>query len=329
MSTRTILLNRGDIAALMSPADYLTAVENAFRASGQGNTSSPSPMHIPTNGGGFHAKGAALKCDGHSYVALKLNGNFPGNPDRGLPTIQGAILLCDADNGRVLAILDSIEITLRRTAAASALAARHLARSDAKTLAIFGCGAQARAQAEALAEITPFERALVWDLDATKAKQFAHDMGDALGFAFEVAPNARSAARAADVIVTCTTARTPFLAEADVPPGAFIAAVGADHPQKSEIAPALMAKAVVVVDNLDQCLHMGDLHHAVEAGAMRPGDVHAALADIVTGARPGRSRRDAITIFDSTGTAIQDVASAALVYERAQERGAGLPFTLA
>lgn len=323
----TLLLTRAEIAGLMKPSDYLGAVEMAFRLSKQGQTDAPLPMAIHGLGGGaFHAKGAAMLGE-RKLAALKLNGNFPGNPARGLPTIQGVILLCDAETGAVLAIMDSIELTLRRTAAASALAAKHLARRGAETLAIVGCGAQARAQAEALADVMALERGVAFDIDAEKARAFATEMQGVLPF--DAATSLRDATRAADVIVTCTTARTPILDAGDVSPGAFIAAVGADNPEKSEIAPALMARAAVVTDALAQCLVMGDLRHAVEAGAMTADGVRAELGDLVVGAKRGRLRDDEIVIFDSTGTAIQDVASAAVVYARARERGVGSAVELA
>jgi ornithine cyclodeaminase/alanine dehydrogenase-like protein (mu-crystallin family) len=139
----------------------------------------------------------------------------------------------------------------------------------------------------------------------------------------------REATLGAHVIVTCTTARAPFLNVGDVSPGVFIAAVGADNPEKSEMAPALMAEASVVADVLAQCAVMGDLHHAIAAGAMTADRVRAELGDVVVGTKRGRSRDDEIVIFDSTGTAIQDVASAAIVYERARERGVGMVVELA
>jgi ornithine cyclodeaminase/alanine dehydrogenase-like protein (mu-crystallin family) len=323
----SLLLTRAEIAELMTPADYLGAVENAFRLSKQGLTDAPLPMAIHGLGGGaFHAKGAAMFGE-RKLAALKLNGNFPGNPARGLPTIQGVILLCDADTGAVLAIMDSIEITLRRTAAASALAAKHLARPGAETLAIIGCGAQAGAQVEALANAIPLKRGVAFDTDAGKAQTFVSGIGDRL--AFEAAHTLREATLGAHVIVTCTTARAPFLNVGDVSPGVFIAAVGADNPEKSEMAPALMAEARVVADVLAQCAVMGDLHHAIAAGAMTADRVRAELGDVVVGTKRGRSRDDEIVIFDSTGTAIQDVASAAIVYERARERGVGMVVELA
>lgn len=321
----TLLLTRAEIAGLMTPADYLGAVGTAFRLSKQGLAEAPLPMQFHGVGGAFHAKGAAMlgEC---KLAALKLNGNFPGNPARGLPTIQGVILLCDAETGAMLAIMDSIEITLRRTAAASALAAKHLARPGAETIAIIGCGAQARAQAEALADVLPLKRGLAFDADAAKARAFASAAADILPF--EAASFLRDATRASDVIVTCTTARAPFLDAGDVSPGAFIAAVGADNPEKNEIAPALMAKAAVVADVLAQCIVMGDLHHAVKAGVMTPGQIRAELSDLVVGAKPGRANDDEIVIFDSTGTAIQDVATAAVVYERACSAGVGSEINL-
>jgi alanine dehydrogenase len=146
---------------------------------------------------------------------------------------------------------------------------------------------------------------------------------------FEAARSLREATLDADVIVTCTTSRSPFLHISDVSVGAFITAVGADSPVKSEVAPALMAKAAIVTDVTAQCLVMGDLHHAVNVGATRADQVRAELGDLVAGAKHGRANDDEIVIFDSTGTAIQDVASAAIAYERACERGIGTIVELA
>jgi alanine dehydrogenase len=329
MTTPALLLSRDDIAALLEPADYLSAVATAFRASKEGRAQSPPPLHITVPGGGFHAKGAFLDGD-QKVVAVKLNGNFPGNPERhGLPTIQGAILLCDAERGTLLAILDSIEITLRRTAAASALAASYLARQDAGTLAICGCGGQAAAQAEAIAAVLPIRRGLAWDIDSQRATRFADAMGKRLGFGFEAVEDLEAATLAADVIVTCTTAQKPFLTEHHVSSGSFIAAVGADSPHKNEIAPSLMAQSKVVVDVLDQCLNMGDLRHAIVAGAMNAADIHCELGDLAVGLAEGRANPDEIFVFDSTGTALQDVTSALIAYQRALAGGVGVSFSFA
>ena len=317
----TLILSRSDISGLMGLDSWLAAVESGFAAAAEGRAASPPPMAIKGSGGIFHAKGAGIELD-RSYVALKLNGNFPDNPaTRGLPTIQGALLLCDGENGSLLAVMDSIEITLRRTAAATALAARFLARPQSRTILICGCGEQGSAQLAALQAVLPLDRALAWDRDPGRSRRFADTEGRK-GLIVEAVTDLARASQASDVIVTCTTATAPFLEESFVRPGTFVAAVGTDSPEKSEIQPALMRRAVVVADLLDQCAAMGDLRHALAAGVMERGDVHAELSQLVSGTKTGRSDQDQITLFDSTGTALQDVAAAAIVYRRAVEAGA-------
>ena len=319
-----LILSRGDVRRLMTQADYLEAVEAGFRALSQGAAEVPPPWHVAGEGGGFHGKGASLRLD-RLYVALKLNGNFPGDPAaNGLPTIQGAILLFDGETGSPLAVMDSIEVTLKRTAAATALAARFLARPESAKVLVCGCGDQARAQLEALRDLLPLERGFAWDRDPTRAARLACE-----GIAMEAVDDLEDAARQADVIVTCTTATEPFLTATMVRPGTFIAAVGADAPHKSEIEPGLMAEALVVADLLAQCSVMGDLNHAIAAGSMKASDVHAELADLVAGTRPGRSNDEQLTLFDSTGTAVQDVAVAARLYQCARACGAGITIALA
>ena len=227
------------------------------------------------------------------YFAAKTNANFSGNPRRhGLPAIQGVIVLCDADNGCPLAVMDSMEVTARRTAAATAVAAKWLARPDASTVTVCGCGSQGREQLRALARVLPLRRAYAFDLDEAKARAFARDLSAELGFEITPARDHAEAVRSSDVCVTCTPSRAPFLMRDHVAPGTFVAAVGADSSDKQELDPRLMAEAVVVVDVLDQCASIGDLHHALEAGVLTREAVHAELADVVTGRKPGR-RSDA------------------------------------
>jgi ornithine cyclodeaminase/alanine dehydrogenase-like protein (mu-crystallin family) len=312
----TLILTRREIAGLMTRGAWLEAVETGFRAAAEGKAQAPPPMTLRGEGGAFHAKGASLAL-GRPYAALKLNGNFPDNPaTHGLPTIQGALLLCDGGTGALLAIMDSIEITLRRTAAATALAASFLARPGSATILICGCGEQGRVQLDALRDILPLRRAFAWDRDEQRARVFAAEMSDE-ALAVEPVAELAAAARQCDVIVTCTTAREPFLQPSFVGPETFVAAVGADSPDKSEVDPRLMAKALVVADVLDQCAVMGDLRLAFASALMTPGGVHAELGDLVAGRKPGRTSDAQVTLFDSTGTALQDVAAAAFVYERA------------
>lgn len=311
-----LIITRRDIVQAMTPGDFLQAADQAFRAAATGKGSAPQPMHLPMTRGGFHAKGAGISL-ARTYVAVKVNGNFPGNPaELGLPTIQGAIILADGDTGALLAILDSIEVTLRRTAAASALAAQLLARPESRTLLVCGCGEQGRAHVTALREVLPLRRCLLWDRDHAATAALARDLTGGAGPSAIAAPDLAAASTAADVIVTCTTARQPFLDIDLVRPGTFIAAVGADNPGKSEIAPRLMAAATVVTDGLDQCAAMGDLHHAIAAGTMTAAESHAELGQVLAGARHGRRSPEEIIIFDSTGTGLQDAAASAAIYER-------------
>jgi len=319
----SVLLTRRELATALAPADYLRSVEAAFRALATGRARVPAPLHLPCGAGGFHAKAAFLPGE-PAVVALKLNGNFPGNPvARGLPTIQGALLLCDAADGSLLAIMDSIEITLRRTAAASVLAAQLLALPRPEAFTICGCGAQGRAHAEAFTAAFALRRGFAWDADPARAEYFARDVADALGIEMRACRDLATATRDSRLVLCCSSATRAFLEPGHVEPGTFIGAVGADSPAKSEIAPQLMAAARVVPDSLAQCLEMGDLRHAVAAGRMRPTDVHAELGAILEGTRPGRRESREIFVFDSTGLAVLDAACAAEALRAAAGRGLG------
>jgi alanine dehydrogenase len=330
-SPATLVLTRADIARLMTLDDYVTAAEEAFTAVSDGRAEVPAPLHLAGDGGALHGKGATIRTQGgRLYAAVKINANFPSNKQpHALPTIQGAVLLFDASNGRLLAVMDSIEVTLQRTAAATALAARYLARKDAVVATIIGCGDQARAQLAFLARELTLARIHAVDIDEAAATGFARHMTKSLDLDVRPARDMAGATSVSDVIVTCTTARTPFLRLSDVRPGTFIAAVGADSPAKSELFPDLVARAKVVVDSLEQCMVMGDLHHAIAAGTMTASTVHATLGELVTARKPGRTSEDEITVFDSTGIAAQDAAAAIRIFERAQMRKLGLICRLA
>jgi ornithine cyclodeaminase/alanine dehydrogenase-like protein (mu-crystallin family) len=279
-------------------------------------------------GGGFHVKTAGL-LEGRPLFAAKVNANFPGNPARfGLPTIQGVVALFDAERGALLALLDSAAITSLRTAAATGAAARYLAREGAAVATVCGCGEQGRSQLRALVAVRPIRRAMAFDVDAGAAERYALEMARELEIEVTAVGDLAAAARRSDVVVTCTPARRWILGRGDVAPGAFVAAVGADWPEKQEVEPALMAASSVVVDVLEQCERIGDLHHAIAAGVMTRDDVAADLAEVVSGRRPGRRRDDEVVVFDSTGTALQDVAAVSLAYERAIASGVGVALDL-
>jgi alanine dehydrogenase len=325
----TLVLTRGDVAALLTLDECIAAVEQAFALQGADRALGPGILGLHVPDGGFHVKAAGLPL-ARLYVAVKLNANFPGNgPRRGLPTIQGVVALSDGETGQPLALMDSMEITVLRTGAATAVAARYLARPDARVATIVGCGRQGRIQLAALARVRPLERAYAVDTDATVARRFAEEASAQLGLDVRPAGSAAEAAPLSDICVTCTPSRHPLLRREDIAAGTFIAAVGADNEDKVEIDPALMAAGLIVVDSLEQCATIGDLHHALARGVLSTADVHATLADVVAGRRPGRTSAEEITIFDSTGVAIEDVAAAAAVYERALAAGRGVTIDLA
>jgi alanine dehydrogenase len=323
-SSTTLLLTRRDVAALLDLGQCVAAVEEAFRLHGEGRAPAPGILGFPYPGGGFHIKAAGLDLS-RRYFAVKVNGNYSRNPERlGLPAIQGVIILCDADNGSPLALMDSIEITIARTGAATAVAARHLARPGSAVATVCGCGNQGRVQLRALALVCPLTRVDVFDADAARAARFAEELSAELGLDVRPTADLARSVRASDVCVTCTPSRGFFVRSEDVSPGTFLAAVGADSPEKQELDPRLVASAKLVADIRDQCAKIGELHHALAEGLMAVENVHAELGEIVAGKKPGRESDNEIIVFDSTGTALQDVAAAAVVYEKAVGAGAGL-----
>lgn len=319
-----IVLDRQTVSSLMEPGEYVSVVEGAFRAHAEGRCLSPGGSHTDAPEGEFHVKTGGF-LDPVPRFAVKANGGFFANEERlGLPNIQGAILLFDARNGRPLALLDSIEITIRRTAAATAVAARALARGDASTVAVLGCGTQGRAQLRALTAVLPLERAYAWSRNPERARTFAAEMSGEIGLPVEAVRDPAAAVGRSRVVVTCTPAREPFLASEWVGPGTFVAAVGADSPEKHEVEPALLARSRVVVDLLEQCASVGELHHVLAAGLMERSGVHGTLGEVLTDRVAARSDPDEVFLFDSTGTALQDAAAASAVYDRAvrSDRGA-------
>jgi alanine dehydrogenase len=312
----TRILTAADVAALLTIDDCIAVVETAFRDFGDGRIAPPQTLGVHAERGTFHVKAAAA-----DVFAAKINANFPGNPSRrGLPTIQGLIVVMDVDSGAPLGILDSTLITTLRTAAATAVAAKHLALQSSRTMTIIGCGIQGRAHAEALLRVRAITKVFAFDAGPATAAVF----GQHLGVEIVRTASIRDAVAESDIVVTCTPSRSPILFIEHRHAGLFIAGIGADNPEKNELAPELLAQSRVVPDILDQAAAMGDLHHAIAVGAMTRDDVHGQLADILCGRISGRRDDDEVFIFDSTGTALQDVATASIALTRAMERGVGV-----
>ncbi len=319
-----LLLTRSEVASLLDFAGYIPVVERAFRLHAEGASLEPALAHVSAPDGEFHIKAGGLEC----YFGLKVNGGFFQNQARfQMPNIQGLIVLSRADNGLPVAVMDSIEITIRRTGAASAVAAKYLARPDSAVLTLCGCGNQGRSQLRAILNVLPIRKVFVWSPFSEEMDRFAAAMSEQMRISVEPAHSLADALSRSDVCITCTPSKTPFLRREWIPQGMFIAAVGADSPDKQELDADLVANSKIVADLRTQCIAVGETHHAIAAGLMTTHGVHAEIGEIIAGRRPGRENDREVIIFDSTGTALQDVAAAAAVYERAKAAAIGVEWS--
>ena len=322
-STDTLLLTRSNVAQLLSIEECIAAVEKAFKLHASGEAPAPGVLGIHAQDGGFHIKAGILNLRKNYFVA-KINANFPDNNKKyGLPTIQGVIAVCDAENGRLLALMDSIEITIIRTGAATAVAAKWLAKERANTATICGSGNQGRISLRAVMKVRKLEKVFIFDIDEKKAQQFASGLSEELKISIQPINDLKEAVMESDICISCTPSKKYFLLREYISPGTFIAAVGADSEDKQELEPSLLIAGKLVTDLTGQSATIGELHHAINQGLATMNNVHAELGQIITGQKPGRESDKEIIIFDSTGTALQDVAAAAIVYEKALIKKSG------
>jgi len=219
--------------------------------------------------------------------------------------------------------MDSIEITIQRTGAATAIAAKYLANSDSKTVTICGCGNQGTISLRALANVFSLEKVFAYDVNVTQAHIFADGLSHELGIEVVACKDLENAVGQSEIVVTCTPSKQPFLKKRFIRPGTFIAAVGADSAEKHELEASLLAENKVVVDVLGQCANIGELHHALQDKLITTEDVYAELGETIAEVKAGRSSSDEIIIFDSTGMALQDVITAAIIFEKAEKNRIG------
>jgi len=295
-----------DVREAVSPERALQAVREAFVAYARGEWTMPPKVYVPAYPAGDFRAMPAL---GGGHALLKWVTSFPGNPAQGLPTVTGLVLLSDATNGMLVAALDAGAVTALRTGAAAVLAAETLGKPDAETASVIGAGVNGEAAARTF--LARGRRVLLWDLDATRAESVAERIGAGVAAG-------REEALAADLLVTVTPGREIVLAEGSLRPGQHASLMGADGPGKAEIAVAELARVRVFCDDWEQASHNGDLVHAVEAGVVTRGHV-AQLGDVLLGTADGRQSDRDITIFDSTGLAIQDLAIALAAIERVDD----------
>lgn len=325
---RMLILTEADLRRCIAlDASTVACVEDAFEALATKAVAMPPVLRldIPEHRGEIDVKTAYVP--GLDSVALKVSPGFFGNPKLGLPSLNGLMILFSARTGLVEAVLlDNGYLTDVRTAAAGAVAAKHLARPDATRAALFGAGAQARLQLEALCLVRPISEAVIWARDPAKAQSAAAELKLSIGLSVAVADHPEAACRDADIIVTTTPAETPILQAEWVRPGQHVTAMGSDAEGKNEIDPALVARAAYVADRLAQTRRLGELHHAITAGLVGAEQDFPELGQVIARHRPGRRDPDDITLCDLTGTGVQDTAIATMAHSRAVGSGLGTSF---
>jgi ornithine cyclodeaminase/alanine dehydrogenase-like protein (mu-crystallin family) len=294
------------VAEAVDPARAVDAVRDAFVAYARGEWTMPPKVYVAAYPAGDFRAMPAL---GGGHALLKWVTSFPGNPAKGLPTVTGAVLLSSAEDGRLVALLDAGAVTALRTGAAAVLAAETLARGDAESAAVVGAGVNGEAAARTF--VARGRDVSVWDVDESRAREVAERIGARVAAS-------REEALAADVVVTVTPGREILFGDGSLRDGQHVSLMGADGPGKAEIAVAELARAHVFCDDWEQASHGGELAAAVEAGVLGRARV-AQLGDVLIGDAEGRRSRDEITLFDSTGLALQDLAVALAALERADE----------
>ena len=329
MGTRAItILSEAELRDCVAlDQDSLACVEDCFRALATKPVVMPPILHlgIAEHNGEVDVKTAYVP--GLDSFAIKMSPGFFDNPKIGLPSVNGLMVVFSAKTGLVEAVLlDNGYLTDLRTAAAGAVAAKWLAREDAARVGIVGAGVQARLQLEALALVRPVTQAQVWAREGDRAAAYAADMVGRLGFSVAPAESLEGLVRESDIVVTTTPSQDPLI-EADwLHPGLHVTAMGSDADYKTELAPGVLAAADrYVPDRLAQCAILGELHHAVAAGAVPADEAFPELGQIIAGQAAGRASAEEITVCDLTGTGVQDTAIATLARGRAEARGAGTP----
>lgn len=311
------------IRSLISTTDAIPLVEKAFAAYARGEAWMPSKVYLDLPGieGDFRAMPAYIRETG--ACGLKWVNAHPRNPEHGILSVMATIILSRAETGEPLAVLDGTYITNIRTGAAGGVANKHLSREDSSRVALVGCGAQAATQLEAARAVRPIKHVRVWGHEAGLAEAFIEkNRGE--GLEFEPVQSIEDGVRDVDIVITTTPSRKPLVMRDWLSPGTHINAMGADAEGKQELDPRILSDATVVLDDLEQASHSGEINVPLSGGDYSRDQVHGTLGEVVNGAIPGRENVEQITVFDSTGLAIQDMAVAGYVHERCREQGTGI-----
>jgi alanine dehydrogenase len=319
----SLILTASEVMQVLDMDLALAAARDAFRAYGEGRVNMPPKAYLTLAHGDFRAMYGELFLTHDHICGLKWVNVHPGNPAKGMLTVMAKILLNNPETGLEFADLDGTHITDYRTGAAGGVAAQYLARADATRLGVVGAGAQARTQVAAVLKVRPIQDIVVFDRHREHSQALADELGTTFGVKARAAGGVAEAVTDRDIVVTTTPSRTPVVKREWVSAGTHVNAIGADAAGKQELDPAILAGAKVVVDDWAQASHSGEINVPLARGDLMPEGVYGCLGDIVAGKKPGRAAPEEITVFDSTGLIIQDLALGLAVYKRALERGLG------
>ena len=314
---KILLIPRKDVEGILSMKEVMDAVENAFRYKALGKVQMPPKLYVMFPKGDFRTMPCYIPDLG--FGGVKIVNVHPENPAKyNLPTIMALIILIEPETGKPLAIMDGTWITNMRTGAAGGVAAMYLARKDSKVIGMVGAGTQARAQLLALNEVFDIDEVKVYSRRLEDCERFKKDMAY-LGLNISIKGRVEDAVRGCDILVTTTPVTQPIVENEWVDEGMHINAIGADAPLKEELDPRILKRAKIVVDDVEQAIHSGEINVPISKGIISRDDIYAELGEIVAGKKAGRVSDSEITIFDSTGLAIQDLATATLIYKKAKE----------
>ncbi len=319
-----LVLNSNDIESILVMRDVINLVEDAFREKGLKRVQMPPKVYIFFDRYEGDLRAMPAYFEGLDIAGVKIVNSHPMNPTRyGLPTVMALIYLIDPRTGKPLCIMDGTLITGMRTGGAAGVATKYLGRRDSRVVGIVGAGFLARFHLDAFVNIMKVELVKIYDVVRSKAEQFAKRYSSIYGIDINVVDEVREAVYGVDILATLTPSRKPIVMDEWVSEGMHINAMGADAPGKEELDPAILRRAKIVVDDIEQAIHSGEINVPISRGIIRKEDIYGELGEIVAGNKPGRTSDNEITIFDSTGLAIQDVIVAWHVYREAEKRGIG------
>lgn len=325
---KTLLLKKEEVRELICMREVIATVEEAYTAFSSDQVVQPgyTSIHLPAPRGEIDFKLGYYKSN--EVISMKASsGGFINNPtEHGVPGGMGTILLFDARTCALICVMDGSLITGLRTGACGAVSVKALARKDAKKITSIGTGNQARMQIRAINEIMEIEEIHAWDRDPATLAKYKADIESEFGIPVIMANSRKEAVEQADILITTTRGTGPVVEAGWIKPGTHIVAIGADQQGKQELDPEIFRHAKIVNDSIEQCIEKGETQHPLNKNIIAKGDIHGEIGEILLGRKPGRETNEEITIFDSTGMAIQDNTTAHKIYRNALEKNVGTFF---